>query len=104
MQCLVRFTSRAEEQLDELDAYLSERFSESDAARFVDGIVGYCESLSTFPLRGTARDDIRPGLRITSYRKRVAIALEVDGDRVNILGVFYGGQNYEVALLAEDDE
>jgi len=61
----------------------------------------YCESLSTFPARGNRRDDIRPGLRIANYRKRVAIAFHVDEDRVNIIGVVYGGQDDEAALLEE---
>jgi toxin ParE1/3/4 len=43
-------------------------------------------------------------LRITSYRKRVVIAFDVDADRVNIIGIFYGGQDYETALQEEDEE
>ena len=63
----------------------------------------YCESLCTFPHRGTMRDDIRPGLRITHYKKRTVIAFDVEADQVAILGVFYGGQDYE-ALLQDDSE
>ncbi len=44
------------------------------------------------------RDDIRPGLRITHYRKRTVIAFEVNADQVAIIGVFHGGQDYEAAL------
>ena len=40
--------------------------SNAIAARFTDGIVDDCESLTTFPNRGNRRDDVRPGLRITS--------------------------------------
>jgi toxin ParE1/3/4 len=58
--------------------------------------------LSTFLARGIKRDDVRPGLRITGYRKRVAIAFHVDEERVNIIGIFYGGQDYEAALLEEE--
>jgi toxin ParE1/3/4 len=74
------------------------------AARYTDSIVTFCESLQTLPHRGIQRDDIRPGLRITNYRKRVAIAFDVDADQVSILGVFYGGQDYETALQEEKDE
>ncbi len=49
-------------------------------------------------MRGTMRDDIRPGLRITNYRKRAVIAFSVLGDTVAIIGVFYGGRDYEAAL------
>ena len=61
--------------------------------------MSHCEALSLFPARGTARDDIRPGLRITSFRKRPVIAFTVDdADRVAILGIFHGGKDYEAAL------
>jgi toxin ParE1/3/4 len=68
--------------------------------------VSYCERLSNFPHRGTARDDIRPGLRITNYKGRTVIAFGVDDEslRVSILGVYYGGQDYEGALELEPDE
>ncbi|HEX3659971.1 MAG TPA: type II toxin-antitoxin system RelE/ParE family toxin [Acidobacteriaceae bacterium] len=99
MSYTVVFTPEAEAQLIELYGYIAAEASPEIAARFTDGIVTYCESLHTFPARGNRRDDIRPGLRITSYRKRVAIAFNVDDDRVNIIGVFYGGQDYEGALL-----
>lgn len=102
MSYTVVFTPEAEAQLIELYGYIAAEASAEIAARFTDGIVMYCESLRTFPVRGNRRDDIRPGLRVTSYRKRVAVAFHVDGDRVNIIGVFYGGQDYEAALLEEE--
>jgi len=68
------------------------------ASRYTEAIVSYCESFRTLPLRGTMRDDVRPGLRITNYRKRVVIAFDVAHDLVTIIGVFYGGQDYEMIL------
>jgi plasmid stabilization system protein ParE len=44
------------------------------------------------------RDDIRPGLRITHYKKRTIIAFAVLDDTVAVLGIYYGGQNYEEKL------
>ena len=102
MPYLVVFTPEAEAQLIELYGYIATEASPETAARFTDGIVTYCESLSSFPVRGTRRDDVRPGLRITSYRKRVVIAFAVDADQVQIIGIFYGGQNYEAILQDED--
>lgn len=101
MSYTVVFTPEAEAQLIELYGYVATKASPETAARFTDGIVTYCESLSSFLLRGTRRDDVRPGLRITSYRKRVVIAFAVDADQVQIIGIFYGGQNYEAILQDE---
>ena len=36
-----------------------------------------------------------PGLRMTHYRKRTLIAYQVNGRIVSILGLYYGGQDYE---------
>jgi toxin ParE1/3/4 len=60
--------------------------------------------LQTFPRRGIRRDDIRPGLRITNYKKRAVIAFDVDAEMVSIIGVFYGGQDYETVLQADLDD
>jgi plasmid stabilization system protein ParE len=58
-------------------------------------------SLGTFPHRGSLRDHIRPGLRVIGFRRRVSIAFTVDQDAATILGIFYGGQDYEAALRDE---
>ncbi len=102
MPYTVVFTPEAEAQLLELYGYIAVEATPETAARFTDGIITYCESLSSFPLRGTRRDDVRPGLRITSYRKRVVIAFALDADQVQIIGIFYGGQNYEAILQDEE--
>jgi plasmid stabilization system protein ParE len=60
--------------------------------------VRQCESLKTFPMRGTRRDDIRPGLRVFGFRKRVSIAFEITGEAVTILGIYYAGRNFEADL------
>ena len=49
------------------------------------------------------RDDVRPGPRITNYKKRAVIAFDVDNELVSIIGVFYGGQDYET-ILQDDSE
>ena len=48
--------------------------------------------------RGTRRDDIRPGLRTIGFERRLTVAFVVDDARVVILRVFYGGQDWRVAL------
>jgi plasmid stabilization system protein ParE len=60
--------------------------------------------LQTFPARGVARDDLLPGLRVTHFRKRAIIAYTLEMDVVSIVGVFYGGQDYEATLAPEDDQ
>ncbi|MBI3229914.1 MAG: type II toxin-antitoxin system RelE/ParE family toxin [Burkholderiales bacterium] len=99
----VVFTPEAQEQLVALFDYIACAASANIAANYTDAIVNYCESLAMFPRRGTCRDDVRPGLRITHYRKRTVIAFAVTDDQVAILGIYYGGQDYEAMLQAEED-
>jgi len=103
MKHRVIFSPEAAEQLAALYHYIAAASSPDIAARYTDAIVTYCESLSGFPVRGVQRDDVRPGLRITNYKKRAVIAFAVSGEQVSILGVFYGGQDYE-SILQDDDE
>lgn len=64
-----------------------------------------CEGLALFPLRGVSREDIRPGLRVIHHKGRTVIAYAVDQEsrRVSILGVLYGGQDLERALVEGGD-
>lgn len=103
MRYRVVFAPEAEEQLVALYRYIAVAASPVIAARYTDAIVAHCESFDEFPLRGTKRDDIRKGLRMTHYKKRAVIAFKVDHDVVSILGVYYGGQDYESVLQDEDD-
>ncbi|WP_342240495.1 type II toxin-antitoxin system RelE/ParE family toxin [Inquilinus sp. OTU3971] len=98
----VIFAPHAKAQLLALHHRISEAASPVVAERYTTAIVQYCRSLSTFPQRGTRRDDIRPGLRLLGFRRRVTIVLTVSDRVVTILGVFYGGQDVETALQAED--
>lgn len=102
MSYRVVFSPEAMEQLTALYRYIAEAASPDTAARYTEGIVSYCESLRTFPHRGNMRDDIRPGLRTTHYKKRTVIAFTVEEDTVSVLGIFYGGQDYETLL--QDDQ
>jgi plasmid stabilization system protein ParE len=74
----VVFAPEAEEQLAALYRYIASASSTDIADRFTEAIVQFCESLSTFPERGNKRDDVRPNLRVTHYRKRVVVAFVVD--------------------------
>lgn len=66
MSFRVVFTPEAQEQLVALYHYLAKAASSDIADKYTAGIVDYCENLTTFPRRGTLRDDVRPGLRVTN--------------------------------------
>ncbi|MDP2828916.1 MAG: type II toxin-antitoxin system RelE/ParE family toxin [Sulfuricellaceae bacterium] len=99
----VAFTPEAVEQLAAIYRYIATAASPAIAERYTSAIVAYCEDLQTFPLRCPRRDDVRPGLRITNYKKRTVIAFDVDAEQVSIIGIFYGGQDYETALRPDHE-
>ncbi|MBL8471600.1 MAG: type II toxin-antitoxin system RelE/ParE family toxin [Rhodocyclaceae bacterium] len=99
MNYRVVFAPEAEEQLVALYRYIAAADSPEVAARYTEAIVSYCETLQAFPNRGSQRSDVRPGLRVTNYKKRTVIAYAVDADQVSIIGVFYGGQDAQTAPL-----
>ena len=101
----VIFTPEAEEQLAELYHYIAAKASANIAIRYTNAIVDYCDSMKSFPHRGTKRDDIRPGLRITHYKKNAVIAFAVDETNVEVAipGVFYGGRDYASGLDVDEN-
>lgn len=100
----VQFATEARDQLDALEAYIAAAGAPETAARYVDAIVTSCVALASFPERGVPRNDLLPGLRVTHYRKRAVIAYRVTGETVSVLGIYYGGRDYDARFLEEPDE
>ncbi|RSU55261.1 type II toxin-antitoxin system RelE/ParE family toxin [Sphingobium yanoikuyae] len=94
-------TPEARDHLDAIYDYIAAAASPDIAQDFTDGIVGHLGKLTDFPRRGTMRDDLRPGLRTISWRRRVTIAFAVEEAVVVIVGIFYGGRDFE-SLLSEE--
>jgi plasmid stabilization system protein ParE len=106
MAYTVVFAPEAEDQLEELYLYIADQASSTVAERYTGAVVSCCEGLGLFPHRGVPREDIRPGLRLTNYKGRTVIAFAVDdaGRKVSIVGVFYGGRDYESDLRFVDED
>ena len=94
----IMYAPEAEAQLVALYFHIATAASPEIAANYTDDLVQQCENLKTFPMRGAQRDDIRPGLRVFGFRRRVSIAFEITDSVVTILGIFYGGQKFEAAF------
>ncbi len=97
------YSPRALGQLGAIFDRIAERADPYAARRFTAGVEQACQRLRQFPLRTTPRDDIRPGLRMTTYRRRVVVVLSVESSRVVIHGIFYGGQDYAAAMRNDRD-
>ena len=103
----VEYGRYAQRHLDELWNYVADVNSAQAADRLVLQIIEYCDALSDFPHRGHVREDIGPGIRVYGYQRRAAVAFTVTEAVVEILGIYWGGRDYEPPLhaqLTEDDQ
>lgn len=94
----VEFRPLAEEDLFRIYRYIAERDGIAAAGSYVDRIMATCLALENAPLRGTRRDDLRPGIRTLGFERRVTIVFRVMGRKVEIARVLYGGRDLERAL------
>jgi toxin ParE1/3/4 len=94
----VAFRPTAERDLLRIYDYIASEASAERAASFIDRIEEACLSLQVFPERGTRRDDIRTGLRLMGFDRRVTILFRVGRAEVVIMRILYAGQDYERAL------
>jgi toxin ParE1/3/4 len=99
----VVFSPEAQERFVALYQYISEQGAPINAERYTNAIIDFCGSFATFPMREMKRDDIRQGLRVTNYRGSTIIAFAVDDKNkaVSIVGIYYGGQDFE-SMLVQD--
>lgn len=94
----VVYTPGAEDQIAAILAFVAEEASPETAADFVEGLMRLCDSLATFPFRGTRVGRSERGIRMLVYRGRTTIAYAVERDIVLILGVSYAGRNWRPAF------
>ncbi|RDJ21487.1 type II toxin-antitoxin system RelE/ParE family toxin [Bosea caraganae] len=94
----VHFSPSARQDLRETYLWVAEHSSEETALRFVTRTETVWAGLAHFPKRGTRRDDLLPGMRVFGLDRRVTVAFRIDGNRVTILRVLYGGRDLGQAL------
>ena len=92
MPYIVKLSPQAEADLQNIYIYISKMASPVVARGYVNRILQYLAGFDLFPERGTLRDDIRPGLRIVGFERRVTIAFFVEGNDVVVLNILYAGR------------
>lgn len=80
-----------EAQADLIDLYdfIADRAGAAVALGYVRRLQKYINGFVTFPERGTRRDDIREGLRIVGFERRVTIAFHVEAEALVVERVPY---------------
>lgn len=65
------------------------------ALTFVDQVRGQIRKLCAYPQLGPAREDLGQGIRIFPMLGRVVVAYRVQPEAIEVVRVFYGGQDYQ---------
>lgn len=104
MDYSVQFSPEAQSDLLDLYDHIAEQAGEARALAYLERVERHCMRLAIFPERGTLRDDLRPGLRVIGFERRIAVAFHVQGRKVTILRVLYAGRDLTGALSAPMNE
>ena len=90
----VFFSREARRDLAAIGDWITERAGVDVALGYIERLEAYCNGFEFAAERGRRRDDLRPGLRIVGFERRIAIAFEVSNGEVTILRLYYGGRNW----------
>ena len=91
----VTFSPEARDDLIELYEWIAAAAGPRIAMAYVERLEAYCLGFDLAAERGHLRDDIRPGLRIVGFERRVAVAFRVKDKQVTILRLFSKGSNWD---------
>ncbi|MDJ0825051.1 MAG: type II toxin-antitoxin system RelE/ParE family toxin [Rhodobacter sp.] len=91
----VAFAPEARDDLFAIYDWITERAGPEVALGYVARLEAFCLNLSIGSERGSLRDDVRTGLRVIGFERRVNVAFVVEETRVVVLRLFAGGRNWD---------
>ncbi|MDX2145074.1 MAG: type II toxin-antitoxin system RelE/ParE family toxin [Rhodospirillaceae bacterium] len=98
----IRYHDNAQSDLLNLQTWIEDKAGPSRADDYIDSILDYCDGFTTFPLRGTRRDDLYPGLRTVGFKRKITIAFTVNDDDILIWRILSAGRNIEDVIEDSD--
>jgi len=86
-----------EARIDLLNIYdwIAEAANPAVAVGYIERLEDWCMSFDIAGERGRAREDIRPGLRVVGFERRLTVAFTVSENEITILRLFQGGRDWE---------
>jgi plasmid stabilization system protein ParE len=89
---------RADRDIRRLGSYIAAFGGPLTAERYVERLYAFVTRLDVATERGTARDDIHPGLRLIPFEKSAMVAILIGDDAATIVRIFYRGEDWESSL------
>jgi toxin ParE1/3/4 len=102
MKRRVVFSPEAQDDLFSLYDHIAGQSGHPRAIGYINRIEKYCLGFELAGERGSRRDDLRPGMRIVGFERRVTIGFHVDDATVTIDRIFYAGRDVERIFRADD--
>ena len=85
----------AKNDIAEIWDYTIKEWSEEQAIRYYNDMMDTCELIASNPdSAGRNRDDIRPGLKSTSYGKHVIFFRVIEKNKVRIIRILHGRMDF----------
>ncbi|UOA30224.1 type II toxin-antitoxin system RelE/ParE family toxin [Pseudosulfitobacter sp. DSM 107133] len=98
-QVPVYLSAQAEEDLEGIADFIFERSGEPlIALGFVQRIRARCHKIGLAPAGGAPRPDFGENIRLVPFEKSAVILYRYEENEVEIVAVFYGGQDYAAAM------
>lgn len=96
--CILRLTSQAEADLEEVWLYGEAEWSAAQADRYVDGLMAILNLLCDMPGIARERMEFRPPVRIHPSGAHLIIYRLEDGGYLDVLRILGGRQNWQRLL------
>lgn len=90
----VVLSPEAEQDLADIYDWIAGAAGASTALAYIERVESHLRRFDLAAERGSARDDIRPGLRIAGFERSLTIAFSLESQSVVILRVFRRGRNW----------
>jgi toxin ParE1/3/4 len=90
----VVFAPEARDDLLNLYDWIADAAGPRVALAYLDRLNAFCLGFDLAAERGKRRDDLRPGLRVVGFERRITVAEH----RVTILRLFSRGRDWEEAM------
>jgi toxin ParE1/3/4 len=94
----VIFSPEARNDLLELYDWIADSAGPRTAIAYIERLEAYCLGFEVASERGHRRDDLRSGLRVVGFEKRITIVFTVKKTQVTILRLLGKGRNWEAIL------
>ncbi|ADU14214.1 type II toxin-antitoxin system RelE/ParE family toxin [Asticcacaulis excentricus] len=99
----VIFTPEALQDISDIYDWISSQGGAAIAASYLTRLESYCLCFDLLPERGSLRHDLRKGLRVTSFERRITLTSVVTQTEVIFVRLFRRGRDWEALVRTETD-